>query len=329
MGRWDTAPEATAAPPTCALGVARPCARRRQCGDVSGPPRPPPHSAPLRVPGPEPLREAVPPGPRGRSRSLQPPPLCRPAERTQVRAHGPSHRAEAPAGLCGSPPARPPGPVAPSARRGRTKPARSREPAPWPTSGHFRSLPVTPRAAQTSPRPPRAPRSGPAAVLLSHARLLPHPGGFPCTKCLDLSPENVSQKHQDARPSRQPPPQPPPSAARERRATGSFSLGLQPWSSWEPQRQTSPRGTTSPRPLRSCAQLGCWGTTPVCRGGIGTTSAPGGILVTVAVPDGPLGAHTPGTGGGSGRGSEQVHSGRVDSTCIGQWRGSFRSPGSS
>lgn len=169
MGRWETAPEATAAPSTCALGVARPCARRRQCGDVSGPPRPPPHSAPLRVPGPEPLREAVPPGPRGRSRSLQPPPLCRPAERTQVRAHGPSHRAEAPAGLCGSPrlalPALWPHPLAGAAQSPPAPGSRHLGPLPV-TSGHFRS-----RLAQH--RPPPAPREPPAQDPLRSCSLTP------------------------------------------------------------------------------------------------------------------------------------------------------------
>lgn len=127
------------------------------------------------------------------------------------------------------------------------------------TSAHFRS---PPHAAQTSPHPLQATHSGPAAGFCSlMPTCCPIQGASPTPQSLDLCPENVSQKHQDTRPSRQPPPQPLPSTAQKRRATGSFSLGLQPWSSGEPQRQTSPRPAE-----RHCAQLGCWGGHPGLQG---------------------------------------------------------------
>ena len=246
-------------------------------------------SAPLSVPGvpapscsgkPSPQGPRSPRSLRGWSRSLQPPPLCRtrrqgPAllDRPRSECTGPS-QAEAPVGLRCSPwlalPALWAHPL-----------GRAAQSLPSPGSRHLSSLPVTPtrpRAARTSPNPPQAaPLRTRCGVLLSHACLLPHPGASPTPQSLDLSPENVSQKHQDARPSRQPPPQPLPTTAQERGAAGSFSLGLQPWSSWEPQRQTSPRGTTSPGPLRSTAlSWDAGGTT----WSAGECLLPGGVSVT-------------------------------------------------
>ena len=149
-------------------------------------------------------------------------------------------------------------------------------------SAHFRSPATRRRAAWTSPRPPQAPplRTH-CGVLLSHARLPPHPGASPTPQSLALSPENVSQKHQDVRPSRQPPPHPLPSTAQERGAAGSLSLGLQPWSSWEPQRQTSLRGATSPGPLRSTALSWDAGGTTWSTGEVSALALPpGGVSVT-------------------------------------------------
>lgn len=260
------------------------------------------------MPGPKPLREAEPPGPRsprslrGWSQSLQPPPLCRARRRgpalldgPRSGSTGPSHRAEAPEGLRCSP-CSPPWPC------GHVHLAGLHKACPLPgagTSAHFQS---PPRAAH--PHSPQDTRSGPAAGSCS---LTPTccaiQGASPTPQSLDLCPENISQKHKDTRPSHQPPPQPLPSTAQKRRATSNFSLGPQPWSSGEPQRQTSPRGTTSPGPLRGTAlSWDAGGATLVCRGGVGTASAPWGCfsdkwgLISLTGPSGP----TVGTDAGSG-----------------------------
>lgn len=127
-----------------------------------------------------------------------------------------------------------PGPVARTWQGAQSRPS-PREQAPQPTSGH-------PSQHTDLPAPPlQATRSGPAAACFPMPTCCPESQGLPLHHSLcGLYPENVSQKHQDTRPSRQPSPQPLPSTAQKRRATGSFSLGLQPWSSGEPQRQTAP-----------------------------------------------------------------------------------------
>lgn len=161
-----------------------------------------------------------------------------------------------------------PGPVAVCTWQGCTKPALSREQAPQPTSGH-------PSCSTDLPATPYKP---PAQDLLRGSLALLMPTccpiqGLPHTTVSRPCPENVSQKHQDTRPHASHP-----CNLCQVRRTARSNRQLLPGAA-----ALVVRGNRHSGRLRSlwpaeghCAQLGCWGATLVCRGGIGTASAPPG-----------------------------------------------------